>query len=200
MPFQSVPGTASVEIRYRLGSTNFENVMYFRRTSGYGQADVDALAMNCYLVAESGLLPYISSDIALREVYVRGLEFQNDLEAYYADVVEPTGGIGNPSLPLNVAFAIKFSAGLTGRSTRGRNYIAGAPESQVSGNLVSPVWAENIKGGVEAISGASIPDGWTHVIVSRVANGVVRPTGVTFAVTSITYTDLTVDTMRKRLT
>lgn len=199
MAFQAVPRTAVVEVRQRIGAARFENTLYFEHATGYSQADLDALAQSVYTEWEAGQLSLQSTDVALVETYAKGLSTLNDLEAYYADVIEPVGGISSPALPLNVAFAIKFSCGLTGRSTRGRNYVGGLPESAVTGQLVGGTTANGLTAAYSTIAAEALALGWTHVVVSRYTAGAARVTGETFPVTTWTYTDLTVDTMRKRL-
>jgi len=110
------------------------------------------------------------------------------------------GGIGAASIAGNVALAIKFGTGLSGRSHRGRVYLAGLPENAVTGNEITPTYrttlvtaVANFAGGVTGIMDAA------HVIVSTCQDGAWLTNAEVTPVNSYSA-DVYVDSQRRRLT
>ena len=105
--------------------------------------------------------------------------------------------ISGSSLPGNVAFVLSFRTANRGRSGRGRNYIGGLNEDDVTGNLLTEAKANLFRDAYSAfLSEALFPYRW--VVVSRYNDGVKRAEGLVQTVTTVLYTDLTVDSMRGR--
>lgn len=199
MAFQSVPDTFEAVVVAVFGLSRMQMTFYARTaTAPYNQATAQALADDIDAWAVTGLRPNISNQVVYDHVEVRGLEFENDVFAM-ASAGAGAGGIGTPSLPTNVAFAVKRSSALTGRSARGRVYWFGLSEADVGGNGLSQVRGDAIVAALEDMNAAIVILGLTPVIVSRFSNLQPRPTGVTFDITGWSYTDLVVDTQRKRL-
>lgn len=102
-------------------------------------------------------------------------------------------------MPNNVSFAIKFGTGLAGRSYRGRFYHIGFSEAMVADNVIITGNANQIRDAFPTLAGDLGAVGLEHVVVSKQLNGVPRTVGVATKITTYSYTDLRVDTQRKRL-
>lgn len=199
MAFQRVPDTAQIEFKYLITGVPIVNTLYAQKLGGYDAASLDALADACDLWAPTGIIANLSSDTLYVEVTCRGLDNEFDIVTTRTDSPGTAGGIVSAAAPLNVAFCVKFTAGLTGRSTRGRNYIGGLAETTLGIRSINTAVADAFVAAYEQLRLDIIAAGWTQVIVSRYANGAKRPEAVVFPVTDVSYTDITIDTRRSRL-
>lgn len=199
MAFQRVPWTVQLEFRYSSGTVPFVNTLYAQKPLGYDANDLDTLLDTVELAAEADLIASLASSVTYTGVTGTGLDTQFDISGSRTPAAPVAGGVAGFAAPINVAFAVKMDAGLTGRSTRGRNYVGGIPESVVSDRLVSSTWANAVVSSYENMKAEIFAAGWTLSIVSRYSNGVKRPEAQVFAVVNISYSDLQVDTRRSRL-
>jgi len=188
-----------VHFRGTLFTENIENVIYVTAGSPYSQTDIDDIAEIADNAWATYMLAILSVDYTYRATYVKGLEDIIDLEATDATHASDPGEIASPSMPGNVAFAVKFETGHTGRSARGRNFVSGLTEAAVTGNFLSEAYADAFRDAYISIGTALNAGGYPQVVVSRYSGGVKRTTGLTLPVTVISYSDLAVDSQRGRL-
>lgn len=200
MAFQSVPGTAEVVIRYIQNGEEMVNVLYAFKPGGYTLSDVTTLATNVDISVAANWLPDQSLDTAYVSTLVRGLEFENDVEALKATSAGP-GLIVTAGLPNSVTLSIKKTSGLTGRSARGRLYWIGIPAAklQTDENRVFAAYVGDVLNAVEAMRVSLATIGWQPVLVSRFSGGVKRAFGITFPWVSVVAVNDIVDTQRRRL-
>jgi len=175
------------------------NTLYARFPLSYDATELDNLADAAEIAAEAGWIENMASVCFYTGLTVRGLENEFDLLATRTPAAPIAGSTAGGACPVNVAFTVAFDAGLTGRSTRGRNYVGGVPESVASEKTVSAVWADAVVVNYNAMKAAIFAAGWTHVIVSRYHDHAKRLIAETFPVVNISYTDTRLDTRRSRL-
>lgn len=200
MAFIPATDCAEAVVRQTLQGLPVVNTLKFRHTSGYDQADIDALAAYIDTAWSTNVLPLQVAALAYLQTDVRGLGNVEDLFAT-ANAGSGDGGITTESpLPANVAFAVKFTTGLTGRSTRGRLYLAGLHRGilDTNENFVTVAFANDVRDAIEQVC-ANPPAGWQHVVLSYFSDGAPRGAGVTYPVNAYSYTDRKVDTQRRRL-
>lgn len=200
-PFIPAPNTASVELIYMNGSLVIENVLHVYKGSPYVLADLTAvrtifdawdLATWKAQRSEGWLLTRIKSkalDTAIAPV---------------EDFPLPAPRIGAQSgqqFPPSATFAVKLSSGLTGRSSRGRLFVPGLTAA-MSPQPCTFLYAANANGIVAALNtlkGNLAAGGHTLCITSYSHDKAWRATAVNYAVTGISYSDLSVDCQRRRL-
>ena len=117
----------------------------------------------------------------------------------HVEVVGTTGALVGSTLPTNVAFVIKSNTNFIGRSFRGRSYIPLLRESDVTANLMAQITADAIVASFQDLLNPAVIAGFDPVVVSKFSNNVQRVNAVVTPIVSYSYTDLTVDTRRKRL-
>lgn len=199
MAFIPVENCAMVEIRCSLFTQQVENSLYFQHDGAILAADRAALAEAVENWYCDSILPYIVNDVGYREVYLTDL----------TSAVSPTftqnaragelGVVAEDPPPNNVSFTIKFNTEFRGRSSRGRNYIFGIPQSVIGINEVSSAWAEDIVDAYELLMSPAFSSGFTWVVCSRYTNNAPRVEGLTLPITAVGYTDLILDSQRNRL-
>lgn len=200
MAFQSVPETASVQIVYDFQGNRMQNQLHFRYAGGYTQTDIDNLAALVDFAVDADMLPLVSPAVDYINTEVKGLELITDLFAIEAANAGPGQATGTVTLPPNVTFAVRFTSGLTGRSSRGRLYTIGMMNAALQDpSHVTSVYAGSWVVALQNLRSSAGGIGWQMVIVSRYTSGAQRPTGVTFPITDVGYHDLDVDSQRNRL-
>jgi len=202
MPTVPVPDTAQVEIRATLAGVAIENVLTFLYDGTLDAGLLLDLATEISTWWVANVMPELAAQYVLKEVYARDLTSGSPYTATYTGDMGETGSFATgEAVPNNVAWVVKFLTALSGRSYRGRNYIAGLSEAIISGNAVGSGDAAAIVGAYQMLLGGGgiLPTDFLWVIVSRFLAGAPRVTGICTPVAAVTYTDLYVDTQRKRL-
>lgn len=199
MAFQPVPNCYGVEIRCTWDGQEVENTLAFSRTGSASQAQAEALGQAILGWFVDSYLPLVASTLVLREVYVRDLEAQNFIQHTEFPIGVENGGSLSPSLPNNNTLCIAFRSAVGGRSARGRNFILGLTENQVTASTVVSTFLTDMVNAYNDIPDYVTPLNLTHVVASRYANNVKRTEGMTFVITSYGFTNAVVDSQRRRL-
>jgi hypothetical protein len=206
MPFVPVDKTLQVETIFELDGQVVENTAYFKNTIEWDLAGVTAFIEGMKDLVVEELLPLLSSSITLVRLVGTLLDAVDALS--YTLPVSPAvaGGVAQESESNNTAYTITFLTAGRGRSNRGRNYIAGIPVTDVTGNTVAGSFRTGLLAYYSALRAYAISwEGVAMVVVSRFsgvdAEGkpIPRAAGVTNAITGFTTYDLIVDSQRRRL-
>lgn len=199
MPFIPVPDTALVKIRALWDGQRVENTLYFTREVGsWNEALLTGLAAAIGTWWVTSMLPNLSAAYIMNSIFVQNLDVEFGEVAEDFSTSGEDGGQVSGSLPNNVSWVIKFLTGQSGRSFRGRNYIPGLTTAMVTGDYVALGFAEATKAAYEELLAPLFADtAWT--VVSRQQNLLPLAVGEATKVTSVGYTDLIVDSRRRRL-
>lgn len=199
MPFIPVPNTAQVTILQTLFGQEVVNVLHFFRSGGY---DLDTLIELASTVRDRwalSILPHQSADLSFDGVRARNLDIADGFQFEVLSGEADNGGVASPALPGNVAFCITHRTANIGRSRRGRTYLAGIVEGQVTGNTIAAPVADDFVTGFNALRTFLAGQGDQMVIASRYTGGAARPVGVVSLVVNSVARDLFVDSQRGRL-
>lgn len=199
MAYQPAPNTMQANVRYSLDGQQVENVLHFEQATTPTTSDCAALANVVENWAYTSYLDVVSSSLSLTEVYVRSLNTAAAPEATDNTHSGATGNIATPALPNNVTWAVKFLTGLTGRSYRGRAYCLGLGESMCLGSSITLSFATDIVTAWEQLITDALGADFTPVVLSRVQNHVVLPNAIGAPILTVGYTDLVLDSQRRRL-
>jgi len=198
MPFQPIPNVASAEIRFDMpDAVRAENRIFFLQPAGYTLSTIQALAQIVDNWVGTVWLDNLPTAVSYRETFVRGQSMEEDVQDVRNASAGP-GTINSPALPNEVSFAVKFETGLTGRSARGRMYVTGLVEAEVTGNLLNVARANNFVSALNALFATAQASNWIPVVVQRINNGTVLPEGIPRPITDVGFTDLIVDSQRGR--
>jgi hypothetical protein len=196
-PFIPAPNVAQVRAIGSLHGSIVSNVFYFEKESQWTGAELQTLAGQVGESWDAFISPNIATDYVLTAVKARGLDTQED--AYGETTENAAGDLVSPGLPNNCTVAIKFATALSGRSNRGRMFLAGLTEAQVLGDQLVAGMAATLAGAVAAFFGeVAGATGSQHVVVSYCNGGEWRTTAVTTPVTAYTC-DGIMDSQRRRL-
>jgi len=196
-----VADTCLLELRQVLFGQKIENTFGFRLDGGFGTMEMTGLMNDMLLWWTTELAPWLSADISLRELVCTDLStITGPSVAQAAPVPNPDGGVGFGSLPGNCALCVSFRTNLRGRSYRGRNFVAGLPETEVTGNTVATATVNGIQDAYQAIPASISSFPFEHTVISRFTAGAPRVAGASTPVTSYVVVDPFVDSQRRRLT
>lgn len=201
MPTVYTPGTIKVAINYQLNGQPVANVIHVRKNpvSAVTAADVQDAATTVSNWVVASLQAQQSSGMLLLNVTATDVSQAGGPQFITVTGTPEYGAQTGEVLPNNVAFVISFRTGLSGRSFRGRVYNAGLTADQVNGNQVTTAVADAFVGIYEQLAVDLADHDLEHVVLSTIADGVPRATGLATPITSYIYVDLVVDTQRKRL-
>jgi hypothetical protein len=188
-----------VELLMRLDGQRIENVLYFRQADSYDDTELLTLAGEVAAWYTDNILPHLSSALTLVAVKATSLESDTAPAVEVPVSGSPSGGSGDPPLPSNCALVVKFLTAGRGRSSRGRNYIPAIPKTQESSNDINPTVAASLLDGYDILRDVGVITEGAHSVVSRFLDGVERSPGIAQLVTGVTFTDLTLDSQRRRL-
>lgn len=199
MAYQAVPDVAQIKLESTLEGQQIINDMYFEISGGgINPTNLTDLlnAVNTWFGAE--VLPLLSEDLTYLKATAIDLTTQTGPEVLITGNVP--GGTASPSLPNNVSACVSFRTDQRGRGARGRNFLAGIPDSKVTLNDLDGTWVGQVIDAYFLVVGpGTLVAGWQWVIVSRFLAGVQRANGLPIPVTNVIFTDLIVDSQRRRL-
>lgn len=197
MPIVKTPNTARAELRYSYHNVECENVFNFEHATEPDVAALNTLAneLNEWWIA--AIRPNQPTVVTLREIYIRSMH--SEIAPQTTRPVNSSGSQSGAAMSNNVTFCLKLNSGLTGRSTRGRVYHIGLLELDVTANQLDSATAIELAAGYALLINAVQAFNWTWVVNSQYSGGDKRTQGLNTPITSVSYSDLTVDTQRRRL-
>lgn len=201
MPFQAVPNAALVTINGILDGEEVANTLGFGLVAP-GPVTLSVIGSLGAQIAsfwENDMLPTMVAAYTYTGLTVRALDVQD------GPVHEESAGGGVPGLlagavlPSNVSFVISFRTGLGGATNRGRNYVCGLLESEVTGNSLTNTRIQALRDAYAQLIGSGITAGtWNWSVISR-KELVPGGPGRAVTITNVHITDARVDTQRRRL-
>ena len=174
------------------------NTLYVQAPASWTSASW-AVHRDNVLILLNGLRAAQSQDFAWTRI--EGTDLSSQVAPTYSHVIAGglAGQVASPALPNNVAFCISFRTAGRGRSSRGRNYIAGLAESQVTANTLATNFITALIDSYLTFSTACEADGFTWVVLSRFHEGQPRAAGLVQPVAAVVATDSNTDSQRRRL-
>jgi hypothetical protein len=205
MAFVPVPNTIQVDVIYMIDSQGVENTLYFENPDGWDLASIEAFLINLRDLIQTELMPLLSVSIQVIELVARLLDTASSIGFTMPATPGVTGGNPNEPAPNNVTYTVSFRTGLTGRSFRGRNYVPGIPNDQISTNTILADFRTGVLAFYTELKTLATDAGLSWVVVSRYSGvdsdgkPIPRVTGVTTPIQSVGTADFTVDSQRRRL-
>lgn len=201
MPFIPVTNVAQFNVRGTYLGEQVENTLYVRSTSAWTPLTLQDAATSVSTWWAGSVLPLLSNNYVYRETYAVDLTTVASPTATETPVGTQVGGTSGDPLPGNVSLCVSFRTASRGRSFRGRNYVCGLVEPNVSGNTISPTWSESVVLAYQllAVPDEIFPPAFTWGVVSRFTNNQPRSSGVFTPITQVLVVDNFVDSQRRRL-
>jgi len=128
---------------------------------------------------QTELRPKMTPDITLQGARVTDLTTQTSPEVFVPKSSNNVGTNAGAATPSNAAIGVQFETALRGRSYRGTSYFFGFPTADMTdARTIDPADIVALITSYALFQVYMFNAGWSHVVLSRVNNGVVRTTGV----------------------
>jgi hypothetical protein len=198
MPFQAVPQVIRVEPIYLYDSQYVENVLHYRYEVPWVGSELSDFAAAWLAKWQTNIRPQQPTNVSLVSIKVTDLSFEFAPGIEFTTGLPVAGSATGTGLPNNVSIAVRLLTALRGRSYRGRTYHIGVRATDVALNQITTLFQTALVTGYTSMRSVSTTQAYAQVVVSRVAGGALRPTGVATPVTAI-QVDRVIDSQRRRL-
>lgn len=199
-PFIPAPKTASVEWIYSLGGVVAENQVHVEAATNFTDTMLADLWTLCKDWWVASLKPVIATTCSFNRLRCKALHAS--IAPVLDQVVLPAQIGSDSQTPLgnNVSFVVKLTTGNAGRSARGRWYVAGLTAlSSNNGTTVNSGRAGAYVNAIGDLKANLEAAGLTLVITSFRNEKAWRSEAVNYPVLGVVYTDLNLDSQRRRL-
>src|SRR5215204_1830316 len=166
MAFIPAVNTARVTFKQAMHGSVIQNVFYVLNETGWSPAELTALANIVKNWANDFYAIPLSTDLAFVAVSARDMTTEDAAGIEVAFSALSGGDSGSPGLPGNVALAVKFKTGFTGRNRNGRWFVAGLTEGTVNANTITEAARDNIVASFGELRDALLGAGYAHVVAS----------------------------------
>lgn len=199
MAFIPLPQGARLNINYDWAGQFVENTLWFTQVAGnYDATALNDLAAKVDTVWQGEVMPHLSQDLVYRGI-VAYAQHSDVAPAINFPVPPVAGGRGVRAVPNNVAWCIQLRTAFRGKSGRGRNYIPGLADEDVVNNALNQTIADALVGAYSSLLGPGPIDPHHLVVASHYTAGAPRGIALAVQVLNIGYSDLIVDSQRRRL-
>lgn len=200
-PFIPAPNCSQIELIFQAGTYYMENVLHTRKGSPFTLEDLQAQrAVILAWESATGKGPRSNTGSLVR---VKSKALDTAI-APVDDYLLPSpivGSTGGALLTLATTFAVKLTTDYTGRSARGRVYIAGLGANALAdgyGNVTS-TFANLAAAAYNTLKTNLAAAGYTFIVLSYRTNKAWRSEAQPYDVVNATYTDVHVDVQRRRM-
>lgn len=197
MAFQPVPSVVQTVIEGRMDNQlTILDLAWFASGAITG-ASIGGLALDLGDWVGGQLAPLLSRDWS--SVRIRGFDLTTATGATFEQAATFTGGVDVEAAPNIVAACVSLRSDQRGRSSRGRNFVPGIPNSVVTLNTLDETFINDLLAAYALLIGAgSFSAGFQLVVVSRVQGGVPLANGIGVPITNVIMVGTSVRSMRSR--
>lgn len=197
MAFVPTPNCARVVINFIQGTSTYSNVLHFTKDAFTG-GDMNILANAVDQAVADAHLPNITANSVYVGVRVYDIRTSTGAVVFNNDNTGGGAAAGDPA-PLNSAVVITLRTNTRGRTGRGRMYVAGFADAELSGFTWSTNAQQAANNYLTEIRDSAALLGWIHVIRSTQTDGVLLNPAVTREVVSFDIRSGITGTQRRRL-
>lgn len=198
MPFIPAERCAMLELVFTYDGQICENTLYFVDDVGWTVLKMNSLAAALKTWWDTNIKANVPPTLSLDLIRVTDLTTQTSPGIEYSTGLPLAGTSGGAQLPNNVTGSVTFLTDQRGRSFRGRNYVLGLMEVQVTGNLLSSGIVAVWEAAYEDLIALAVTLDHVWVVLSRFSLKAPRAAGVMTPVTGARMNNV-VDSQRRRL-
>lgn len=198
MAFVPVPFGAQVEIRGTLHGSQVENVLWFKGAVEWSASSLGTLCTDVANTFVTEVLPLMSSDFVLREVYATAQYSRTGPFSVAVAAGGVVGGVASTCRNAAESLCLKLLTENRGRSYRGRLYQMAIPSSQLDDSRWTEGTLSAFVGAWNSFRGVMSDLDRTWSVCSRRANNADRASGILTPITLVSVTDNVVDSQRRR--
>lgn len=198
MAISTVPNTVQVQLKQTLYGQFLENVLYFETTGEITNETLTTLGADLTDWIDNYLKDVYSFSLEFTGLTLKSMDFDQPFETDYSTGYPIAGTTTELASPVNAAALVVFKTGYIGRGRRGRVFVSGIAEDNCNANGFTSAIVDVLLDAYGNLDTSISLDGWKHVIVNRVEDGVTLDPAVAYGVTSYSC-DERVHDMGRRL-
>jgi hypothetical protein len=199
MVFIPVPDCAQAILVYGNVTNTWTNTLWFEK-AGFDETDQGLLAQYLHNWAAANIMPELSSTFSIQTVKV--YDERTSLGPVEFSGLAPVGG-SQPAnaAPISTALVVSIYTDQRGRSGRGRNYITGFCEDDVSSTSVNTALrVTNIQQAYTTlINEVQTSVGWFWQVVSKYGDGEIRTPALSLNVDHVAVRTALLGSQRRRI-
>lgn len=198
MAFVPVPDAALAVVEWSTGPLSWTNTLWFIHPT-FGNNELIALGNLVAAWADSYIAPELSQSVTRGAVTIYDMRTSDGAKLVFDD--DPaSGNEPTPPSPLNGAMVVTFYTGGRGRSSRGRNYVTGFGEADVSTDTyTTQALLDAIELAYQNLQSLAAAQSWVHVIVQKYQDGVALTEGIPHPVVSYNVRSGLLGSQRRRI-
>lgn len=198
MAFIPLPNGFKIALEFNLNGQAVVNVYHTTSAVPVNTTNLTALANVFISWWTTQQRQNFSNQMSLLNVLVTDIRVEDGQQVQVPLTINNAGTIATAPSPNNVAVVTSWRTGFSGRSFRGRTYLAGIANTEVSDNVISGTLISNLLLDATGLISDLITAGHNLVVFSQYNNGAPRVTGVGTPINSVII-DSRIDTQRRRL-
>jgi len=203
LAFQDVPDTAEVVVIGTLAGELCINKLYIKAAGGITSDLCDDIALLTDDWVDATWLDFVGGKYTFTQVTVRDLSAEASFESTSSVNGGSVGAGGSDTGPNNRTFAVHRKTAFSGKKQKSRIYVPSIPNAATTdANHISSASADEFVDALLVWDGlieSYVGDSLEHGYVIRVRDGVQLTHGIFQPTTGWSYTDLILDSMRRRL-
>lgn len=198
MAYIRLPGGIKVALEYEVYGKVVVNIYHVTTTDPIVSIKLIDIAEIFEAWWSTQMRQNFSQDISLHTITAHNLDVPNGEKITLAVSPALPGTDVSIAMTNNVALVATFDTDQTGRSFRGRAYLAGIPRGDIVDNNASAAIVTALLVDYVSLSAALAVGNAAHVVASFQTAGAPRPEGVATQVTAYTM-NTRLDTQRRRM-
>lgn len=199
MAFIPLPNGFKVALEYIKNGQLVVNIYHVISDAPAASVNLTVLMQVFYTWWVNNGRPNATTSISLRNIVVTDVSVEDGRQ--YTRTLDAGDQAGNRNIleaPNNVAMVVSFGTGRSGRSFRGRTYLAWLAASDVAADAISGTLAAALTAAYTSLDTQLATAGFSFSVASYVLNGAPRITAIGTPINAIS-TSLRIDTQRRRL-
>jgi len=198
MAFQPVPDGREITVVGLQNGVPIINIFHTESATSATLENLEIIADTVILWMQDFVLPETHPSYVLQMVKVRDISSETGLSVEIAPTTSSPGEAGGTAAAANASIVASLRTGVQGRSFRGRIYFGGLAQqtltnAQTMGVTSAAAYATMVTELIDALTAI----GETLSVLSRVANGVARVTGLLTEIIQV-IVNTKVDSQRRR--
>lgn len=198
MPFQAVPNGREITVVGLQNGVPIINIIHTSSSTSATLENLESIADAVITWVQDSVLPETHPSYVLQMVKVRDISSSTGLAVEIAPATSSPGEAGGTAAAANASIVASLRTGVQGRSFRGRIYFGGLAQqtltnAQTMGVSSAAAYATMVTDLIDVLTAV----GQTLSVLSRVADGVQRVTGILTEVIQV-IVNTKVDSQRRR--
>lgn len=197
-PLPNNPNVAKAIMTFASDTRVFQNILHFSATSAWTSLQLAQLATDLISWWNLAYKARMSNEVALTLVQTRKLDPDDPLGVDQPVIPPSPGTAANTSTPSNATVTMSWRTGLAGRRYRGRNYVPGLCEVDVTvDDRINSTLIASLQAAATSLIASTLSHG--ALTIFHAPNETPNPLDNTFTNVTTAVIENIIDSQRRRL-